>query len=196
MKHRVLLLDVDGVLMQQPRLFSEIYTEKHAIPLQQLLPFYSSDEFLNSSIGRYDLKQAIADHQDKWQYKGNIDELLIDWFKAEHFPNNSLLDVVAKLRADGLRIGIATQQEKYRTEYLKQQVFSGMYDDFFVSCELGLHKDAKEFWDQILALLPNVSPEEILYFDDKQSLVDLAHSAGIDAYLYESVEQVKQLAEA
>jgi len=104
------------------------------------------------------------------------------------------VELVKNLREQGVCVVIVTQQEKYRTAYLKQNVFSDMYDDFFVSCELGLHKDSKDFWDEVLKRLDVSLPGEVLYFDDKQSLVTLAKSVGIDAHLYQSVEQVKKLA--
>ncbi|HRF28069.1 MAG TPA: HAD-IA family hydrolase [Candidatus Saccharibacteria bacterium] len=194
MPHKVLLLDIDGVLMQQPKLFSEIYCERYGVSIDKLLPFYSSKEFLDCSIGKYDLKQAIRDHRDKWQYTGDLDSLLSEWFEAERYPNEKLVELVKNLREQGVCVVIVTQQEKYRTAYLKQNVFSDMYDDFFVSCELGLHKDSKDFWDEVLKRLDVSLPGEVLYFDDKQSLVTLAKSVGIDAHLYQSVEQVKKLA--
>lgn len=190
---KALLLDVDGVLLQQPKLFSEMYAQKYNVDLKKLLPFYSSPEFLASSVGKYDLKQAILDHQDKWQWPDSVDLLLDEWFEAERFPNRPLLRLVKTLRQQGLKVVIVTQQEKYRSNYLKKNVFRGCYDKFFVSCDFGIHKDTVEFWKEVVERLAPLATTELIYFDDKKSLVDLANSVGIDAHVYESADQVERL---
>lgn len=70
-KLKTLLLDVDGVLILPPRLYSEIYCAKYGKDLNALTPFYKSQEFKDSSIGKTDLKDAIVAHQDKWQWNGD-----------------------------------------------------------------------------------------------------------------------------
>lgn len=192
---KMLLLDVDGVLMLQPKYFSQIYSEEHNIPLDTILPFFFSDEFLDCSVGKNDLKHALAEHNDKWQWNGSSDELLQTWFDAELYPNTALITYAKFLRKKGVRIGIATQQERYRTEFLKQ-VFKDMYDEFFVSCEIGYHKESDQYWDTIVEQLSKKAYEVIAYFDDKRSLVDVARKHGINAHLYETVGQIKKITQS
>jgi FMN phosphatase YigB (HAD superfamily) len=194
---KVVLFDVDGVLVQAPKLFSEVYCEKYNINYEKLEPFFKSKEFKDCSAGKIDLKEALTIHNDKWRWKGDLDELISEWIQAENFPNIELLEIVENLREGEIKVYIVTQQEKYRKDFLNKIVFKEKFDGFFASCDLGLHKDTIEFWNKILELLQkdnrNLKPEDIVYFDDKQKLVDLANTIGINAYLYTSIDDVKRI---
>lgn len=193
---KVVLFDVDGVLIKVPKLFSEVYCEKYNIDLEKLEPFFDSKEFKDCSIGKMDLKEAITIHGDKWHWRGDPDELIAEWMQVENFPNNELLKIAEGLREEGIKIYVVTQQEKHRRDFLDQIVFNEKFNGFFASCDLGLHKDTIEFWKKILELLQynnqDLKHEDIIYFDDKQKLVDLANSVGIKAYLYTSIDNAKK----
>ena len=194
---KVVLFDVDGVLIQAPKLFSEVYCEKYNIDLEKLEPFFGSKEFKDCSIGKMDLKEAITLHNDKWQWKEDPGELIAEWMQVENFPNKELLKIAEELREEGIKTYVVTQQEKHRRDFLNKIVFKEKFNGFFASCDLGLHKDTIEFWDKILELLKHnhkdLNPEDIIYFDDKQKLVDLANSVGIRAYLYTSIDDIKKI---
>jgi len=192
---RVILFDVDGVLLLPPKLFGDMYAEKHDIDLDWFTSFFKSPEFKNSSIGKADLKDAIKAHNDKWQWDGDIDDLLNEWFETENHPNEELLEIAKELREKGVKIYIATQQEKYRADFLVNKVFKNKLDGAFVSAHIGEHKHENEYWDHILEELgkscPGIQPEDILFFDDKQNLVDLANSKGIKGYFYRDINSFK-----
>lgn len=193
---KVVLFDVDGVLIRAPKLFSEVYCQKYNVDSEKLEPFFKSKEFKACSVGAMDLKEAILIHNDKWQWKGDPSELINEWLQAENFPNIDLLNIVKDLREDGIKVYVVTQQERYRKDFLNEIVFKEKFDGFFASCDLGLHKDTAEFWKKILDMLiqndQHLTPEDIFYFDDKQRLVDLAKSLGVNAFLYTNTYDVKK----
>ena len=193
-KYKIILLDVDGVLINAPRLFSEVYCQKYNVDLKKLEPFYESKEFKACSIGQMDLKEAILAHNDKWHWKGDPSDLINEWLQAENFPNNDLLEIVKELRNDGVKVYVVTQQERYRRDFLSKIVFKDKFDGFFASCDLGFPKDTIDFWQKLLTEIlennQNLAPEDIAYFDDKQKLVDLASTKGIRGFLYTDVEDV------
>jgi HAD superfamily hydrolase (TIGR01509 family) len=189
-KFKVALFDVDGVLIIPPKLFSDIYCEKYGKDLKKLVPFYSSKEFKDSSIGKIDLKEAIRLNLDKWQWSGEIEDLISEWFDGENYPNSKLLNIIDGLRDSGVKVYIVTQQEKRRATFLRKKVFADKYDGFIVSCDLGLHKDTVEFWHKVVDEF-GVSASDMIYFDDKQKLVDLACSIGINGYLFTTASEVE-----
>lgn len=196
-QYKILLLDADGVLILPPRLFSEIYCEKYSVDpiLQQ--EFYSSKEFKQASIGKFDLRIAIKLQKEKWKWDGSPDELMQMWFEAENYPNHDLLELVSQLRQEGIKVYLVTQQEKYRAKYLANNMFKDKLDGMFVTCDIGYSKNDITFWETVLhevkQLHPDIQVSEIAYFDDRRPLVDLASSTGIDAHIYSDNSQVKSV---
>lgn len=195
--YKVVLFDVDGVLILSPKLFSQQYCEKYGVDPQKQGQFYTTLEFKDASLGKYDLKDALRKYKDLWEWQGSPEELIEMWLEGENYPNQELLDVAAGLRQDGIKVYLATQQEKYRKQWLESVAFRDKLDGIFCSCDLGYNKHEDHFWKAVLERLqsqyPGIQPAEIVYFDDKQSLVDKAQEFGIDANLYTSAEEVKRV---
>jgi FMN phosphatase YigB (HAD superfamily) len=197
-KYKVVLFDVDGVLLTPPKMFSDQYCEQYPVDKDKLVKFYATKEFKGSSLGKFDLKDAIRIHNNLWQWNGSAEELLRMWFEAENFPNNALLETITQLRGNGTQVYIATQQERYRKQWLEENVFTDTaVDGIFCTCDLGYEKHDDGFWElvtkQLRELHPGITPSEIAYFDDKQHLVDTARKFGIDAYLYANAETTQNI---
>jgi putative hydrolase of the HAD superfamily len=190
-RYKAVLFDVDGVLIIPPKLFSVRYCEKYGVNAELQEQFYATKEFKDASVGKFDLKDAIRIHNDKWQWHGDVDELLRMWFTAENQTNEPLLKVVEQLRSNGSKAYLATQQEKYRAQFLRDEVFKNKIDGMFVSCDIGYNKHENHFWKAILNQLQPLKPSEIAYFDDRQSLSDLAKEHGIAAFLYNDALEVQ-----
>lgn len=195
-KYKVVLFDVDGVLLLPPKLFSVQYCEKYGVDAELQEQFYRTKEFKDSLLGKFDLKEAIRLHDDKWQWQGDIDDLLQMWFMGEDYPNEPLLDVVKQLRAAGTKVFLATQQEQYRKSHLRDVTFKDKIDGIFCSCDIGYGKDEDHFWEAVLHEIknmnPRIEPAGIAYYDDRQSLVELARRHGVTAFLYENVDKVQK----
>lgn len=193
-QYKILFLDVDGVLALPPKLFSDIYCEKYNIDPEKHQAFYSSDEFRQSLVGKYDLKEAIKAHNNLWQWSGDFSELIDMWLKAENYPNEALLEIVADFRERGGSVYLATQQEQYRAKYIREVMFKYIIDGMFSSCDIGADKHDNIFWtlvlEQLTLLHPTITPGDILYFDDRQTIVDVAKRAGIHARLYTRIDDV------
>ncbi|MGB4758555.1 MAG: HAD family hydrolase [Candidatus Saccharimonadales bacterium] len=194
-KYKIVLLDVDGVLLLPPKMFSAQYCEKYGVGSELQGQFYATKEFQDASVGKFDLKEALRIHNDKWQWQGDTDELLQMWFEGENYPNNPLIDIVEQLRANGTKVYLATQQEKYRKTYLEDVIFKDKVDGIFCSCDIGYNKHDSQFWEAVLdhvkTIDASIEPADIVYFDDRQNLVDLAREHGIAAFVYETPEQVQ-----
>ena len=196
-KHRVLLLDADGVLVLPPKLFSEVYCEKYGIDPEKQQQFYATDDFKQALLGNLDLIEAIKQHNDLWQWEGDFNELVVMWLEAENYPNKDLVDLVNEYRQQGLPVYLATQQEKYRAKYLNETMFGDVLDGMFCSCDLHANKHDKSFWQSVIKSLSSkyegIAPHEIVYFDDRQTIVDVAKDCGLDAHLYTEVSDVESL---
>ncbi len=193
-KYKIILFDVDDVLIIPPKLFSQQYCERFGINPRLQGKFYESKEWKDASLGKFDLKEALRLHNDKWQWHGEPDELLQMWFEGENYPNEDLFKVMKRLRKNGALVFLATQQEKYRAAYLRDVIFKDKIDGMFCSCDIGSRKSENHFWETTLSklgvLLPDLKPYDVAYFDDNQGWVDKAKEFGVDAFLYTTVSGV------
>jgi putative hydrolase of the HAD superfamily len=180
---KVLLFDVDGVLVAGES-FSAQLERDYGITSEMLAPFFT-EKFLACLVGRADLKESLKSYLSKWGWRQSTDAFLDYWFQHEHNIDESLIDAIQSIRQQGIRCYLATNQEKYRTEYiLTRMSFADKFDGVFASYQLACTKSDKKFYEQILCSLPDIQPKEILLWDDTRQNVILACEAGLNAELY------------
>lgn len=196
MSPRVILFDADGVLTLPEEVFSVVYAKSHGFDVEPFEHFFRND-WQEIVTGKKDLKESIAENQELWRWGKSPEELLKFWFETEDVRNNELLELVSKLKAKGIPCYLATDQEKYRGEYMQNVMFKDIFDGYFISANLGVTKTNPKFYEMIVEQLqqkhPELAPQDITFFDDSQSKVDTACSVGINGQLYTDNKQVKVL---
>ncbi len=193
---RVVIFDADGVLVRPAMLFSHQYAAIKGLDPASFTPFFKG-EFEEALCGRADLKDLIQKHNALWQHEGDAQKLLDQWFAAEHQLDDEAMDIVAQLRTAGVPIYLATNQEKYRAAYMRNEMFPNIFRKIFASADVGYTKKDVRFWQPVLQSIeqdvPDIQPGEIIFLDDSQDSVDGALAAGIDARLYTNISQIKNL---
>lgn len=192
--HKALLLDADGVTILAPHPYSFTYAEQQGLDPAKIEPFFAG-QFQQALRGKADLKELIASNYDIW-HCDNPDQLLQDWFAAENVPSVSISKIITEARAQGIPTFLATNQEQYRTAYLRTVMFPDVFDDLLVSCELEHTKREPGYWqlaiEKIAQKVPHIQPAEILYFDDSPADIAVAKAAGVDARLFTGPHQVRE----
>lgn len=177
-----ILFDTDGVIVHSD-MWSNEYVRRSGISPDAMRSFFR-DVFEDCLIGESDLKEAIKPYLAQWNWTGTVEEYLEAWFLYEDCIDKKLLEKIQELRKTGIECHIATNQEKYRLAYLRNEMgFAKNFDSIFCSCELGYKKPQKEFYEKILHIL-DVNAGEILYFDDAIENIEAAKELGIYAILY------------
>ena len=98
--------------------------------------------------------------------------------------NEDLMNYVDRLRSNSVLTVLATNQEKYRTEYmLKHMGFDGKFDSIYSSAHIGVKKPAEEFYAKVIDDLGLVK-DEVLFWDDEERNIQGALKYGIHAELY------------
>lgn len=137
--------------------------------------------FRDCLVGRADLKEAIAPFLPYWGWKGTVNDFLRRWFQEEHHINHSLIKVIRILRQRGFRCVVATNQERYRLAYMRDEMgFSDLFDGIFGSADVGAVKPARAFYERVTSLL-DVDPWEIVFWDDSVENVEGARAFGWSA---------------
>lgn len=184
-----ILFDLDGVLTLPEEMFSVLYTRSHSYDIEPFTEFFKT-EWPDFVTGKKDLKEHIVNYPDFWKWDKSAGDLLDFWFKAEDVRNADLLELIQRERSRGVKCYIVTEQEKYRTAYIRDIMFTDDFDGVFSTAEIGFKKNDRRFFERVASDL-GVEPSEIIYFDDSQSKLDAAKQIGIQTFLYKSPEQVK-----
>ena len=164
--------------------FSQHFSEKFKIPLEKINLFFEN-EFQPCLIGKADLKQKIKKYLPIWGWQKSVDELLQYWFECENIIDNQIIGSVQKLRNDGIKCFLSTNNEKYRVEYLLNIVgLKKYFDGIFFSSEIGYMKQKKEFWQIVYNRLGNPDKESVLCWDDEAKKLEAAKKLGFLAELY------------
>jgi putative hydrolase of the HAD superfamily len=188
---KTILFDLDGVLTLSEEIFSVIYTKSRGYDPAPFETFFTT-EWDHFVTGKRDLKEHIKNNPDLWKWDKTPDELLQYWFECEDIRNDALVEFVRSIRRSGTKCYIATEQEKYRTEYIKNIMFKNDFDGIFSTADIGYRKKDPKFFEIIVESIA-VEPNKLIFFDDSPSKVKAAKSLGIDAHVYNGVEQVKQI---
>lgn len=181
---KIILLDVDGVVIKREMYFSERLAEKQGIPLEKIIPFFQN-EFKLCMIGQADLKEELVKYINDWNWSGTVDDLLNYWFKSEADIDKQVIEHVQELRRKGTKCYLITDNEKYRVEYLVDVLkIEKFFDGIFSSAIIGCTKSQEGFWSNVYDKFGKENKYEIIVLDDEIKNVECAQNFGFNAKLY------------
>lgn len=195
MKAKVILFDADGVLTLPEELFSVVYSKSRGLKAESFEKFFKT-EWSDFVTGKRDLKEHIRDNPSLWQWDKTPDELVNYWLKTEDIRNDEMIKLVKSLRSTGVPCYLATEQEKYRGNYMRDVMFKDLFDGYFLTSEIGIKKSDPKFFEYTVKELTSrhglSSPADIVFFDDSKPKVDAAKSAGLTGHLFTGIANLRQ----
>jgi putative hydrolase of the HAD superfamily len=181
---KMLLFDVDGVLVLNAEPFTYHLERDHGITREKTRPFFKKT-FANFLMGQTDLKMELAPYLQEWGWQQSVNDFLQYWFVSEHNIDKPLVEHIQHLRHKGIPCYLATNQEQYRAAYImKEMGFADKFDGIFFSAHVGYMKPQTEFFEHVLRKMDPILPHEMLFWDDRPENVDSARQAGMLAEVY------------
>ena len=188
MNYKAILFDVDGVVITSDY-FANYYSKLKDIPVQIMIDFFMG-EFQDCLINKKDLLEVLPKYLEDWKFEGTAQDFLQSWFKYESIIDQSLITEVQKLRQQGIKCVLATNQEKHRANYLWNNLnLKDYFDEIYDSAKVGYKKPDPNFYKFILGQI-NCNPQEVLYFDDTLSLINESSKLGIKSIHYKSISDL------
>lgn len=188
-RRTTLVFDADGVVIDSSYRFMRYLQQELKVPPERSGEFFGG-AFRECLIGRADLKEVIVPFLAEWGWSGSVEGLLRLWFDLENIVNQDLLRLVRSLREQGYPCAVATNQEKHRLAYIRDEMrFSVLFDAVFGSAELGEAKPSAGFYRLVTERL-GVRPEDIIFWDDSEANVEAARAFGWRAERYTGADDV------
>ncbi len=188
---KVVIFDADGVLINGIR-FSTALERDYGISIETTLPFFNGP-FQDCLVNSSDLKDTISPYLSEWGWHDGVDSFLDYWFKVEHTINEELISYIQDMRSKGFVCCVATNNEKYRFQYMLDEMgFKNSFDRIYASANLGHVKPNLEFYKKLLDDLGSVNKDEVLFWDDSPENITSAREFGINAELFSSFSDFKR----
>jgi putative hydrolase of the HAD superfamily len=130
---------------------------------------------------------------EKWGIAHAYDDALQVWLTIE--PVAETRELVASLRASGVRCFLATNQDEHRGRHMHENLgYAELFDDTFYSFELGVAKPDPAYFSAVLSRLA-LPAGEVLFVDDNAANVQSARDVGLRAEQWHVDEGIDLLRE-
>ncbi len=120
------------------------------------------------------------------------------WYTWEEIkPLPQMLELVRSLKSKGYRVGLLSNVIPPTAALIRQNGGYNEFDFVVLSCEVGARKPTPEIFESAWKHLEGITPEEVMYLDDREHLTTAARELGINS-LYvtnhaDAIKYVEQL---
>jgi len=144
--------------------------------------------------GEANLKHVLSELLPSLGYRGSIDAFVDYWFSKDSNINQDVLEIVKRLKeVDGVTLYLATTQEHFRAAYLWHELgLKDLFAAIFYSASLGVTKSEPSYYTIVNAKIDIQPSERPLFFDDMPTVITAARTAGWDAHVFNTVEDLLQ----
>jgi putative hydrolase of the HAD superfamily len=176
------MLDVDGVVVRgRPRdglPWSTSLEQDLGISSEQLHAILFAPHWDEIVTGRKELFSVLDDCMPQLTQSVTAKQLVDYWFKMDSFVDEAVLYACDKIRASGVRVFLATNQEHHRASYLVDRLRLGRHvDGMIYSAKVRARKPDLAFFQAAMAQT-GFGPENLVLVDDTITNLDAARKAG------------------
>lgn len=121
---------------------------------------------------------------------------MIETLNGVYKDNHEVISFLKKIKKKGdVRLALAENTSSKDLRWQRKNLDSiRLFDSIFISEKAKTYKKNPKFFKKCLKEL-KVSPEEVLFFDDKEKNVEGARKAGLRAFLFSNIKEFKKVIE-
>lgn len=121
--------------------------------------------------------------------KPQVTSLWANAFRSVYSPRADMFSLVSKLHQSGYRTALLSNTEAPAMLFFHQLQYN-MFDVAVFSCAVGTRKPERRIYELTVEKLGS-QPAQSIFVDDKPEYVKGAKETGLNAVLFESIDQVK-----
>lgn len=198
MKTKVILFDIDGVVVRPPYYFWKVLEDVWYTDAETILNNFFIHENTDCTEWRVNISEKIVPYLEKIWWEKSVEEFFKQQFEFEaQYFDKSFIDIVQNLQEKGILCYLASAQESVRAKYFLDEVWLGeIFDGHYISCNVWSRKHKSEYWEYTISDLQKKYPElkanEIAFFDDGKKNIEVASTFWIEAFLFSDMQQFYQ----
>lgn len=179
---KILMVDVDGVLVHgRPAdglpLFTYLERDLGLSPTLLQQEFFRP-YWVGIVTGQEPIEPRLTEVLGRIAPHLPAEKLLDYWFENDSRLDRQLLADLSRLKEEGTRLYLATNQEHRRAAYLRDVLELGsLFDGIFYSAALGARKPERDFF-RLATDDVGVAPEDIGFIDDVEENIAAATQFG------------------
>jgi epoxide hydrolase-like predicted phosphatase len=185
------IFDWGGVLIDDPRPGLLRYcANAFGVSQEHYTPVHDSflDGFQKGLISEEQFWRAISRKLSK--PVPDVPSLWLEAFRSACVPRPEAFSLVSSLHEKGYKTALLSNTEGPAVEFFHRLGYD-MFDVLVFSCEQGVAKPERRIYEITLEKLGSEPPRSI-FIDDRRDYVQGAQKAGLNAILFESIDQVKR----
>lgn len=189
---KAVIFDLNGVFVTSQKL-SERFRDYLGVPEAQFLPV------LESALGKMRLPNAgdgyayFEPHLKAWGVALPPRLFWNFWLEPEEAVPE-IAGLVERVRDHGAKVVILSNNFKERTDYYDHRFpfLRALTDAVYYSWQTGFVKSDPRAYQKILTDF-NLAPQDVLFFDDSTGNVAVAKGLGINAYMFQGIDGVREV---
>ncbi|CAL1690960.1 hypothetical protein MMB232_01094 [Brevundimonas subvibrioides] len=188
MKPAILMVDVDGVVVRptNPLGWSADIERDLGIPAAALQSRFFQVHWADVIHGRAGLRERLGGVLAEIAPHVSCETLIRYWFQGDADLDANLLTQIAKVRATGVAVHLATVQEHERAAWLWNDLgLRDHFDDMHYAADLGASKPSQAFYAAVEQRVGRRG-SAIAFVDDSERNVQAARERGWQAALWTS----------
>ncbi len=187
---KVVVFDLDGMVLKRREYFSDKLKRKLAISEEEVMPFFKR-EFKDCQKGRLELKKVLENkYFPIWDWRKGFNEFINWWFSGEKI-DNKLMETIKKIKKNKIKTVLLTNNERYRLEFIINEFkLKNIFDLIVLPYEIETIKPEKKCWNKLLTMT-NVKAQNILVCDDRKQRLKGAKELGFKTHIYTTLNQFK-----
>lgn len=187
---KAIIFDLNGVFIKSPKL-SDRFFEQFGVTPENFLPALKEIMAKIRMPNAGDAFSYWKPYLDKWGVGLSKEDFFEFWFSAEK-EALEMTELAKELKNKGIKIFILSNNFIERASFYDKNFpfLKEISDKIYYSWQTGFIKPSEKAYQLILSE-NNLNPEECSYFDDSEENIRVANNLGIESYIFEDAEKVR-----
>lgn len=189
---KAIIFDLNGVFVKSQKL-SERFRDYLGVPETHFMPVLEAAMQKMRLPGAGDGFAYFEPHLRSWGVALPPRLFWDFWFEPEEAVPE-IVGIVEKVRASGAKVVVLSNNFKERAEYYDRRFpfLRALTDAVYYSWQTGFVKSDPRAYQRILADF-NLAPQDVLFFDDSAGNIAVAKGLGINAYVFQGIDGVREV---